>query len=42
MTSSPRYFYFLIALMLLIAREDIDGIRVRDRIEILLEKDWIV
>ena len=42
MRTPPRHLYFIVAIMLLVAREDIDGLRVRDRIEIPIDKEWIV
>ena len=42
MKTPPRYMYIIVALMMLIAKEDIDGMRVRDRIMIPIDKEWIV
>lgn len=40
--TKPRYLYILVAIMLLVAREDIDGLRVRDRIELPVDREWMV
>ena len=42
MNMQPKYLYIIIALMLLVAKEDIDGLRVRDRIELPIDKEWII
>lgn len=42
MNTQPRYLYIIVAIMLLVAKEDIDGLRVRDRIELPIDKEWIV
>lgn len=42
MNTQPRYLYIIVAIMLLVAKEDIDGLRARDRIELPIDKEWIV
>lgn len=40
---TPRPFmYVIVAIMLLVAKEDIDGLRVRDRIELPIDREWII
>jgi len=41
-TNPHRYLYVVVAIMLLVAREDIDGIRIRDRIEVPIDREWLV
>lgn len=36
-----RYLYIIVAIMLLVAREDIDGLRVRDRLEAMVDREWV-
>ena len=42
MNTPHRHLYIIIALMLLVAREDVDGLRVRDRIEMPIETERLV
>lgn len=42
MNKPPRYLYVIVAIMLLVAKEDIDGLRVRDRTEMTIDREWIV
>jgi hypothetical protein len=40
--SGNKYLYILVGIMLLVAKEDIDGLRVRDRIEFPADREWII
>lgn len=42
MTRPPKHLYILIAIMLLVAREDVDGLRVSDRLEPSLQREVLV
>jgi hypothetical protein len=37
-----KSLYIIVAIMLLVAREDIDGIRIRDRLEVPVDREWLV
>lgn len=37
-----RHLYIIVAIMLLVAKEDIDAQRVRDRIELPIDREWLV
>lgn len=42
MNAPSRYLYIIVAIMLLVAKEDVDGLRVRDRLEATIDREWIV
>jgi hypothetical protein len=37
-----KSLYIVVAIMLLVAREDVDGIRIRDRIEVPIDRERLV